>query len=110
MIPIELIIDTCQRIANQFTPDKIILFGSYAYGKPHNGSDVDLLIIMSFEGRSFDKSMAIWKAIRPPFPTDIIVRKPEDADRRYREFDPLIRNAFDKGKVLYERNSKRVAA
>ena len=30
----------------RFQPRKIILFGSYAYGKPHNESDVDLLVIM----------------------------------------------------------------
>lgn len=33
-------------IAAEFSPDKIILFGSYAYGTPHEDSDVDILVVM----------------------------------------------------------------
>jgi hypothetical protein len=45
-IPMRVIRRYVRAIADEFQPDKIILFGSYAYGTPHEGSDVDLLVIM----------------------------------------------------------------
>jgi uncharacterized protein len=44
------------KIAVQFSPDRIILFGSYAYGTPTEESDVDLLIVMPFDGQPFRKA------------------------------------------------------
>lgn len=43
----------CSEIAREFHPDKIVLFGSHAYGKPRLGSDVDLLVVMPFRGALF---------------------------------------------------------
>ncbi len=37
------------RIASEFRPERIILFGSYAYGKPNEDSDVDLLVLMPYQ-------------------------------------------------------------
>ncbi len=88
-----------------FRPERIILFGSYAYAQPRPDSDVDLLVILPFEGRSFHKSLEILNRIDPRFPIDLLARRPDDTARRYKEGDPLIREALDKGKVLYERNS-----
>ena len=45
-----------QQIAKQFNPEKIILFGSYAYGKPTEDSDVDILVIMPFNGHNHEKA------------------------------------------------------
>ena len=92
------------RIAGEYHPDKVILFGSRAYGTPHADSDVDLLVILSFEGKTSRKSVEILDYLNVFFPLDIVVRRPEDVERRYREGDPLIREALDRGKVLYERN------
>ncbi len=92
-------------IVESFNPDKIILYGSYAYGTPNNQSDIDLLIVMPFEGRSSKVILEIWKKIKPDFSIDLIVRTPDDFQRRYIEGDPLIGDAVDKGKVLYERCS-----
>jgi predicted nucleotidyltransferase len=47
-----------RRIAERFEPDKIILFGSYAYGTPHEESDVDLLVIMRCRN-AIDQSIRI---------------------------------------------------
>jgi len=44
-----------QRIAREFKPDRIILFGSHANGMPTQDSDVDMLVIMPFEGRAVKK-------------------------------------------------------
>jgi DNA polymerase sigma len=43
----------CDAIAGEFHPEKIVLFGSYAYDTPRPDSDVDLLVIMLFEGSPF---------------------------------------------------------
>jgi len=95
-------------IARDFNPDRIILFGSYARGTPTEQSDVDLLVIMPFEGKSRYKRLEIWGRSRPQFSVDILVRRPEDTQRRYLEWDPLIREAIDHGKMLYERDGARV--
>jgi predicted nucleotidyltransferase len=89
-------------IADRYHPQKIILFGSYADGTAGPDSDVDLLVLMQFEGKSFWKSLEILNWLNPDFPLDLLVRCPEDAARRYQMGDPLIREALDKGKVLYE--------
>jgi predicted nucleotidyltransferase len=108
MIDAAHIIRLSEHIARDFDPDRIILFGSHAYGTPAENSDVDLLVIMPLEGKSRDKRLDIWDRARPPFAVDILVRRPEDTQRRYREWDPLIREAIDHGKVLYERYGARV--
>ena len=93
-----------ESIAQEFQPDRIILFGSYATGRPTPDSDVDLLVILPFEGRNLTKSLEILNHTNPQFPIDLLARTPEDTERRYREGDPLIRDALDHGKVLYERH------
>src|SRR6266542_2550793 len=84
-----------ERIVSELKPEKIILFGSYAYGNPSPDSDVDLLVVMPFEGKNFKASFEIMKRIHPGFPIDILARRPDDTERRYREGDPLIREALD---------------
>ncbi len=61
-IPLAAIRRFARRIAERFQPDKIILFGSYAYGEPHNESDVDLLVIMRCRN-AIDQSIRISWAI-----------------------------------------------
>jgi uncharacterized protein len=94
----------CQAIADQFRPEKIILFGSYAYGSPRSDSDVDLLIVIPHKLRNTEMAMTIWRAIQPKFPVDLIVRSPDELVWRYQEHDPLIRTAVDQGTVLYEQS------
>ena len=93
-----------KQIVDHFHPDRIILFGSYAYGNPHADSDVDLLVLLPYEGRGFKKSLEIINKLNPPFGIDILARRPDDTLRRYEQGDPLIREALDKGEVLYERS------
>lgn len=104
MIDERRIADLSERIVRNFQPDKIILFGSYAYGQPRADSDVDLLVVLPFEGRGFRKSLEILNRVSPDFPVDLLARSPQDTTRRYAEGDPLIREALDHGKVLYERH------
>lgn len=102
MVSLATIQTLAAKIAGQFRPQKIILFGSYAEGTAGPDSDVDLLVIMPFEGKGFWKSLEILNALNPAFPVDLLVRRPEDTARRYEQGDPLIRQAFDNGKILYE--------
>ncbi len=108
MVTMEEIEELCRRIVSQFQPLRILLFGSYATGHPTVHSDVDLLVILPFDERPFIKSLEILNKANPEFPVDLLACRPDDTARRYEEGDPLIREAIDSGKVLYERNDKRV--
>jgi predicted nucleotidyltransferase len=90
-------------IAEKFDPEKIILFGSYATGNPTHDSDVDLLVIMNNGESTFQASVNISLAVKHSFPMDIIVRTPEEIDRRLSLGDFLLKEIMEKGKVLYER-------
>ena len=63
-------------VAEQFQPDKIILFGSYAYGTPHEDSDVDILVVMPARNQLDQAVESVWR-FDPPFPLDLIVRTPK---------------------------------
>jgi uncharacterized protein len=104
MIDMEQIEALSSQIAREFEPERIILFGSYAYGTPAADSDVDLLVVLPFEGKGFRKSLEILNRLNPHFAIDLLARRPDDTSRRYAEGDPLIREALDRGKVLYERD------
>ncbi len=95
-------------IARRFRPDKIILFGSYAYGTPTKDSDVDLLVVMPFEGRKTKKSIEIQSAIHVEFPMDLIPITPERLKYRIEIEDFFLREVVEKGKVLYEAGHPRV--
>ncbi len=92
-----------KNIVKQYKPDKIILFGSYAWGTPHEDSDVDLFIIKNTaHPRVFAEN--IDGSIFPrPFPIDILVYTPELFLRGQNNGDFFIHELIDKGHVLYER-------
>jgi uncharacterized protein len=74
----------CEKIAIEFRPEKIILFGSHAYGKALWDSDVDLLIIMPFKGRPHRQAVNIRSRIEAPMALDLLVRTPQQISRRLR--------------------------
>ncbi|KPK83565.1 MAG: DNA polymerase III subunit beta [Phycisphaerae bacterium SM23_33] len=104
MVTMSEIEEIRRRIGREFAPHRVVLFGSYADGTATEDSDVDLLVVMPFEGKSFRQSLEILNRLDLRIPVDVIARQPEDVDRRYAECDPLIREALDRGKVLYERD------
>jgi predicted nucleotidyltransferase len=94
-----------QAVAREFHPQKIVLFGSYAYGRPTEGSDVDLLVIMPrTRDRGERMSVRIRQAIPRDFSLDLLVRTPSEVARRLRWGDPFMRELLESGKVLYEAN------
>jgi len=92
-------------IARGFHPQRIVLFGSYAYGKPTEHSDVDLLVIMNRTRHKGERmSVRIRHAIPRDFPLDLLVRTPTDVAKRLQWSDPFMCELLEKGKVLYEAN------
>ena len=89
-------------IARRFKPRKIILFGSYAYGRPTEDSDVDLLVIMPGKGRPQDKAIQIRRAVEADFPIDLIVRTPAEMRQRLSWGDSFLQEVIEKGVALYE--------
>jgi predicted nucleotidyltransferase len=90
------------QIAERFQPERIFLFGSYAYGNPTEDSDVDLLILMR-GSRVHDRAIQIRESIVFGFPVDILVRSPEEYRRRIALGDCFLTEISEKGKVLYEK-------
>src|SRR2546426_3615682 len=106
-IPLREIRRFARQVAERFQPDKIILFGSYAYGTPHADSDVDILVIMPARNE-LDQAFKIHSTLLPPFPLDIIVLKPKNLKWRLQEGDSFLREIVSKGKLLYESADERV--
>ena len=88
-------------IARRFQPERIILFGSYAYGTPTEDSDVDLLVIMPYQGRPIAKAIEVRQAVRAGFPMDLLVYTPEYIQKRIAMEDFFIIEITQKGEVLY---------
>jgi predicted nucleotidyltransferase len=108
MIDMNAIREVTERIVQEFQPERIILFGSYAYGTPTPDSDVDLLVIVPFEGKAPRKSLEILNKVDPKFSVDIVVRTPEQVQQRLTWNDFFLRDIMKKGKVLYEAAYPRV--
>src|SRR5688572_14236451 len=83
-VPKSVIRRFARDVAERFDPEKIILFGSHAYGKPHADSDVDILVIMSARNQ-LDQAFKIRLAVSAPFPMDLIVRTPKNLGWRLAE-------------------------
>src|SRR5215468_10165042 len=98
-VPMRVIRRFARQVAERFHPDKIILFGSYAYGTPHEDSDVDILVIMPCRNQ-IDQACRIDNALDPPFPLDLIVRTPKNLAWRLAEGELFHTEIMAKGKVL----------
>jgi predicted nucleotidyltransferase len=114
LVPMSAIRRYASQIAERFHPDKIILFGSYAYGTPDPASDVDLLVVMPTNNQS-EQADRIAEAleddgIEPGFALDLLVRTPRTMSDRLRWGDWFLREIVSRGKVLYEKNDRRLGA
>ncbi|MBI4660717.1 MAG: nucleotidyltransferase domain-containing protein [Verrucomicrobia bacterium] len=93
----------CDAIAREFKPQRIVVFGSYAYGNPTDDSDVDVMVVMPFSRkRRVRPSLEIRRRIAAGFPVDILVRTPEEIVRRLRWGDSFILEVMTQGRVMYE--------
>lgn len=89
-------------IASEFKPRKIVLFGSHAWGTPSPDSDVDMLVILPFEGKGWRMAAAIREKIKITFPLDLIIRTESQIEDRLNSHDSFISEIIEKGKVLHE--------
>lgn len=106
MVAMNQIEEFGRRVGEEFGAQRVILFGSYARGNADPDSDVDVLVIGAFEGRSVDKSVEIRMKLRPSFPMDLLVRTPDKVRERMEMGDPFMREILEQGKVLYEADKR----
>jgi predicted nucleotidyltransferase len=106
-VPMRVIRRFARGVAERFHPEKIILFGSHAYGTPRPDSDVDILVIMPTRNKH-SQAVKIREAIPAPFPMDLLVRTPQEISRWLAEGDTFVTTIVSKGKVLYEAGDARV--
>ncbi len=100
----DLINDITRRIVNAVDPEKIILFGSYAYGKPSENSDLDILVIMRSKLPRYKRSVPIYKALAGILiPKDIIVYTSQEVDEWSDVPQAFITTAVNRGKIIYEK-------
>jgi predicted nucleotidyltransferase len=97
-----------RRIAARCRPQRIILFGSYAYGQPTADSDVDMLVVMPFRGEGYLKAAEIHLALNPAFSVDLLVRTPAQLAKRLRLGHFFLLEVTERGIVLYETADNRM--
>ena len=93
-----------QRIIDLYRPEKVILFGSYAYGTPDTGSDLDLLIIKETDERPIDRRVTVRQIAYTPrrdLPFSPLVITPQELEQRLELGDPFYHEIVNRGKVLY---------
>lgn len=100
-----MIFEIVDKIKEEYQPDKIILFGSYAYGHPDRDSDIDFLIIKDTPERHIDRMAEVTKIASDPrrlIPLEVIVLTPGEISERLQVGDQFVREILDKGEILYE--------
>ncbi len=101
----ETLAEAVHHIVEALRPEKVVLFGSYAYGKPTPDSDVDLLIIMETAASAKERYQTVSRLLYPrPFPVDVLVKTPQEIERALSMGDFFIQEIISQGRVLYERN------
>jgi predicted nucleotidyltransferase len=85
-----------------FGPEQIILFGSQARAESDEWSDVDLLVIYKTRKTFLDRLKELYLAWDIPKAVDILAYTPEEFHRMAEE-SPFIKDAVEKGEVLYEK-------
>jgi predicted nucleotidyltransferase len=89
-------------LVEQYRPERVVLFGSYARREERPGSDVDLLVVLNHEGKNPYLAADIHTDLRPNFPMDLLVRKPQEIEERLDLGDRFIRDILKEGIVIYE--------
>ncbi|MDP2741495.1 MAG: nucleotidyltransferase domain-containing protein [bacterium] len=96
--------NVADKIAVEYKPEKIILFGSFAWGNPTEDSDVDLFIVKRSKKKRADRGRELSsKLFGYEFPAmDILIYTPEEVEKSINEYKNLfIEDILRHGKVLY---------
>jgi predicted nucleotidyltransferase len=100
----QMIADILRKIVAVYAPQKVILFGSYAYGKPNEDSDIDLLIIKDTDKRPIERWMEVKRLLRDRNRTvsvSPLVYTRQELEQRLAIQDYFIQEVLEKGEVLY---------
>ncbi len=94
----------CNDIIKYYKPEKIILFGSYAYGTPNNDSDVDLLVIKQTNKRRLERGKELTSLLpnKYNFPMDILIYNTEEVNKWENVPLAFITSIINKGKLMYK--------
>lgn len=93
-----------QKLQQEYQPEKIILFGSYAWGRPSKHSDIDLFIVKEARDRHIDRSVKVRKILDEEngmFALDLIVDPPGETKNRLKLGDDFIKKIITQGVLLY---------
>ena len=93
-----------RQVVDAYRPEKIILFGSYAYGRPDADSDLDLLIIKKTSERFIERWINVRQIVSDPkrsIPFEPIVLTPDEIKERLAIGDQFLEEIIKKGEVLY---------
>ena len=99
-----------RRIGREFSPRRIVLFGSHARGEGGPDADVDLLVVFAGSRPMADRSLEIRRRLAAPFPLDLLTRSEGEIQRRLRYGDFFLQEILEEGVVLYESDHPRVGA
>jgi len=103
MVSSEILLKVKDRLVEGFKPERIILFGSQARGTADDRSDVDILVICSFEGKRRHLMLEMDRALRGlNLARDIVILTPEEYERNRHIPGTIARYAQQEGKVLYD--------
>jgi len=91
-----------QKIVDNYQPERIFLFGSFAWGKPTIDSDVDLFIVKETNERKFDRQLKVRRIISGDLPVDVVVYNKSEIQERLDLGDFFVGNILTKGRVLYD--------
>jgi predicted nucleotidyltransferase len=106
LIPQATIEGVTHAIAENFKPEKIILFGSYASGFPTPDSDLDLLVVMDSDQPRYKRSVPIRLMFTPvPCAMDILVYTPDEVEKWNGATNHIVTEAHLSGRVIYDRRS-----
>ena len=98
----ETIKEIVSRIAETLHPERVILFGSQAWGESNPDSDIDLVVVCKDEERPRDVQVAIHRLFRrPSFSLDVFVYRSGDFEIQRRIANTIAREAFEKGRICY---------
>lgn len=97
--------EVVRRLVAEYQPEKIMLFGSYAYGEPHADSDLDMLIVKEMPDRWIDRLSAVRRiayGAHHRIPFGPLVMTPREIEDRLNRGDPFMREMLERGEVLYD--------
>lgn len=104
MIDEKLIQQVTDKIITHVQPEKVVLFGSWAWGEPDTDSDLDLLVIHDSTLRRDKRAREISRLFASRrFPLDILVYTPREVEQCQKMQGSFVKYILDHGRILYER-------